>query len=287
MKNLFLSLIIFGGICSVTAQDVNDYKYVIVPESFDFLKEKNQYQLNALTKFLFEKHGFEVFMSKDEKPEDLKRNSCLALDANVKNESGLLKTKLVVTLEDCNDHIVFTSKEGRSKKKKYKPARHEALRDAFTSIEELNYSYRANQNEITAPTSADGTKENIQNDKIKPKEAKEAEVAKSVPDKDPVETPVKESEIVEKEARAKDQVYLKDETIFYLENTNNGYVLFQKGMAEPFASLIESENSTGYIYSSVTKQGMAYFDDDENLVIEYFDRNENKTVKTVYTLQDQ
>ena len=32
---------------------------------------------------------------------------------------------------------------------------------------------------------------------------------------------------------------------------------------------------------------MAYFDESGNLVVEYFDRNQNKSVKTVYELQAQ
>ena len=41
---------------------LNDYKYVIVPNSFDFLKSKDQYQLNSLTKFLLNKNGFTAIM---------------------------------------------------------------------------------------------------------------------------------------------------------------------------------------------------------------------------------
>jgi hypothetical protein len=37
-------------------RNVNDYKYVIVPEKFDFQKEPNQFKLNQLTKFLLKKY---------------------------------------------------------------------------------------------------------------------------------------------------------------------------------------------------------------------------------------
>ena len=34
-------------------QTVNDYSFIEVPELFEFLRGKDQYQLNSLTKFLF------------------------------------------------------------------------------------------------------------------------------------------------------------------------------------------------------------------------------------------
>ena len=43
-------------------ENVNNYKYIIVPKKFDFLKEENQYRVNTFTKFLFEKQGFKMLL---------------------------------------------------------------------------------------------------------------------------------------------------------------------------------------------------------------------------------
>jgi hypothetical protein len=143
---LLLSLLftVFIG-SSLISQSVNDYKYVIVPEKFDFLKEKDEYQLNSLTTFLFNKYGFEAYVEKASNlPLDYKRNGCNTLRADIVESSGMLRTKLQVKLIDCNDAVVFVSEEGSSKLKEYKKSYHEALRRAFESIEELNYAYQEN-----------------------------------------------------------------------------------------------------------------------------------------------
>lgn len=143
---LFTLILSCFFIASLFSQNsINNYKYVIVPYKFDFLKAKNQYQLNDLTKFLFDKYGFEALMEGSDYPADLMANRCLALKSDVFKDSGMFKTKLKVELKDCNDKIVYTSKIGESRVKEFKTAYNLALRDAFKSIEALNYKYEPNE----------------------------------------------------------------------------------------------------------------------------------------------
>jgi len=121
--------------------ELDQYKYVIVPTSYEFSKEPDQYRLNSLTKFLFEKQGFIVLMSNEAIPQDLINNGCLALRANVNKVSGLLKTKLQIQLLNCYQEVVLLSKIGESRDKNYMVAYNLALRDAFTSFDRLYYSY--------------------------------------------------------------------------------------------------------------------------------------------------
>ncbi|UNZ00395.1 hypothetical protein MQE36_08655 [Zhouia spongiae] len=125
---------------------VNEYKYVVVPKKFDFLKEENQYRMNTMTKFLLEESNFNAVYS-DEMPADLKNNPCQGLKVDVINDSGLFTTKLKVVLKDCGDRIVYTSEEGKSKIKEYQGAYHEALRGAFKSLKALNYAYQPKEGE--------------------------------------------------------------------------------------------------------------------------------------------
>ena len=60
-------LMYFTGIAQ---KNINDYKYIIVPKTFDFLNSEDQYQLNSLTKFLFNKYDFEAYFVDDDFPED-------------------------------------------------------------------------------------------------------------------------------------------------------------------------------------------------------------------------
>jgi len=141
----FPVIILFFIVSSIFAQNnINNYKYVVVPNKFDFLKEKDQYQINSLTKFLFNKYGFEAIMAGSEYPEDLILNRCLGLKPNVIKDSGMFKTKLIIELSNCNDKVIYTSAVGESRAKDYKTAYNLALRDAFKSIKALNYKYVPN-----------------------------------------------------------------------------------------------------------------------------------------------
>lgn len=133
------------------AQSVNDYKYIIVPEKFDWLKEANEYNLNTLTKMVFEKYGWQVYHPNQQMPDDLALDRCKALYANILNESGLLSTGLTIELKDCNGKTVFTSAEGKSKEKSYQKAYYGALREASVSVGQLNYKYSGKQTAKPSP----------------------------------------------------------------------------------------------------------------------------------------
>ena len=146
-KITFVFLFLCGTI--VWGQNLNSYKYVIVPDYYTFLKGQDQYQLNSLTKFLFNKYGFEAYLINDEYPVDLLPRSCKALYANVESETNFLITKLKVTLSDCEGEVLYISEVGRSKEKEYKKAYHLALRAAFESIQELKYIYKPEKEDTT------------------------------------------------------------------------------------------------------------------------------------------
>ena len=133
-------------------ESVNAYKYVIVPTSYNFLNEPDQYQINSLTKFLFEKHGFTTLMADAEFPEDLNNNRCLGLYADVEKHKAFLNTKLQVHLKDCNNKTVLSSSIGESREKEYDKVYNLALRAAFKSFDDLNYSYLPNSNSALKST---------------------------------------------------------------------------------------------------------------------------------------
>lgn len=155
MKSI-LSICVFLLVFNIkgfSQQNVNAYKYVVVPNSFNFLNEPNQYQTNALAKFLFEKYGFNALMAEDEFPEDLNNNRCLALYADVEKRKAFLNTKLQVHLRDCNNKVVFSSDIGQSREKEFDKVYNLALRDAFESFETLNYTYEPHAKILAQSTS--------------------------------------------------------------------------------------------------------------------------------------
>lgn len=123
------------------AQSINDYKYIIVPEKYEWLKEPNEYNLNSLTKMIFEKNGWQVFYPNQKMPDELALDRCKALYANLDEKGGMLNTVIIISLKDCNGTTVFTSAEGKSKQKEYRKAYYEALREASQSVNQLNYKY--------------------------------------------------------------------------------------------------------------------------------------------------
>jgi len=144
MKRSFLFICLFivaGTFMSLAQENLNGYKYIIVPKQFEFQKSKDQYQINSLTKFLFERAGFKSIFSEDPYPADLAKNPCLGLKALVVNEKSFLNTKMYIEFYDCQNKVVYATDLGRSKEKEYKKAYHQAIRNTFVAIDTLGYKY--------------------------------------------------------------------------------------------------------------------------------------------------
>jgi len=112
-------------------KNVNDYKYVIVKEKLDLAKSNDEYQTSSLTKFLLKKKGFVVFKSDENLPEELSKNRCLALTADVIDKSSMLTVKTYILLKDCYNKEVYRSEIAKSKIKDYKKGYHESIRRAY------------------------------------------------------------------------------------------------------------------------------------------------------------
>ncbi|MCF6167561.1 hypothetical protein [Lutibacter sp.] len=141
----YLSVVLFTT-AMFAQKSVNNYKYVIVPNRFEFQTKTEQYQLNSLTKFLFNKAGFNVFLSSDEMPKEVIQNNCSTLVGNVVDDSNMFTTKLKIQLVDCYNKTIFETLVVKSKEKDFKTAYHKAIRKAFEEINSLNYSYQPIEN---------------------------------------------------------------------------------------------------------------------------------------------
>lgn len=143
-----LHFICFFLSISIYAQKVNTYKYVVVPDKYDVMKTADQHQVNALSKFLLEKYGFEAYFESDEKPFTMEDAACAILYADLQNDSNFIQTRVSFLLKDCEGKTIFKTTQGRSKKKEYEQAYNEALRDAFEDIKDLQYRYDGISNEV-------------------------------------------------------------------------------------------------------------------------------------------
>ena len=105
-----------------------------MPAQFDFLREKDEYRINNLTKMLFEKYGFKVFFDTDQLPDEITDSNCDKLYADVISSGNFIRTKSQVILKDCKKNTVYKSVVGTSKEKEYKVAYTQALRGAFSLL---------------------------------------------------------------------------------------------------------------------------------------------------------
>lgn len=276
MKKIYLILIGLIIFFPVSAQEVNSYRYVVVPNKYEFTKEADKYQVNSLTEFLFHKYGFDAYLEEEELPDEIGQDQCSGLYADVEDNSGLFVTRLTVILKDCRNNKIFVSEEGASRSKDYKTAYHEALRQAFESIGKLNYSYEP-ENSVASEDKIADTTATVPEKKIV--------VVTAIPEV-PVEEIASEKEASEATLNSEEMEFARDGISYNLKKYDKGFNFFQKGMAEPFASLIPSNNNNNFIYSSVRDQGIASFDKDGNLVVEIFERGTNSVQTRTYTLRD-
>ncbi|MDB2606489.1 hypothetical protein N9Y48_01785 [Zobellia sp.] len=149
MKHLLLACFFMVSLMGMAQDQLNNYKYIIVPKKFDGFKKENQHQTSTLMKYLLTKEGF-LTVYDDELPSELNNNRCLGLTANLLDDSSMFTTKTGVVLKDCKEQEVFATAIGKSKKKDYKQSYGEALRNAFKSFNTINYSYNE-KNDKTAP----------------------------------------------------------------------------------------------------------------------------------------
>ncbi|KAF2513014.1 hypothetical protein E0W72_00910 [Flavobacterium arcticum] len=149
---LFCLLLTFSAF---SQKKLSDYKYMIVPERFEFQKATGEYNLNQLTKGIFEKKGFTVFLSSDILPENLAFDRCKLLYANVQEESSMFKTELTITVKDCSGKVLFATEKGVSKEKEIQRAYYEALREASRWVDTMVYDYNGNTQAKVATNTAE------------------------------------------------------------------------------------------------------------------------------------
>ncbi|WP_428742983.1 hypothetical protein [Tenacibaculum sp.] len=240
-KILFIAL--FISTASFAQKSINNYKYIIVPSKFEFVKGKDKYQTSSLTKFLFNKYGFTAFLDDEQLPKEVANNRCLTLTGTVKDNSSMFTTKSIIELRDCYNKVVFTSQEGKSKEKEYKKAYQEAIRNAFKSIEALKYKYVPLQEEVVKTES---TSDVIT--AVKVVENKSVEVKN---DKNIVEALYAQST-----ANGFQLVNMKPEVVFQVLKTN-------------VKDIFVIKDKNGILYKNGNSWFAEYYDNDIKMIKEY------------------
>ena len=122
------------------AQSVNNYKAVIVPLKFDFIRTNNQYRLCTISKANLINAGFAVFYANEILPKEYS-DRCDLLYYDIVKENAFLATKFHIELKDCSGNLVYKSETGYTKEKDTELAYADALNKAFVSVNNLHYKY--------------------------------------------------------------------------------------------------------------------------------------------------
>lgn len=240
-------------LCSVVgfAQSINDYKAVIIPLKYEFMKTDNQYRLATLSKQNLTKAGFEAFYSNEQLPDGY-TDRCQVLYIDVVKDNAFLVTKLIVQLKDCFGQIVYTSEVGKSREKEYEIAYKEALDNAFKSVSALHYKYSGN------PVATSKT----------PAPAKAAVATTAV-------TTVAATQI-----SASASPDLKDPNLLYAQPTESGYQLIDK-TPKVVMKLFKTSQPNVYIATKDNVQGSLILKEDGQWYFESYQNDKLVSEKIV------
>lgn len=187
------------------AQKVSDYKYIALPEKFSGFKN-DQYKLDILlSKSLKQKQYVVVTRNRSQWMAEANSNPCSVLNADVINDSGFLRNKIVLEFKDCNGKVI-ASQKGSTSIKEYEPGYQDALRQAL----------------VTVPVSS-------------PKEIETTQVA--VQEVQPSES-VKEFPVQKAESSSNESVKFVNAklTLQKIQINNNQFILVRENSSIPFAT---------------------------------------------------
>ena len=139
MKKVIVLLLFVN--CTL-AQNLNSYKYVLLPSRFSCQTEVDQYNLNSLMRMILEKNGFQVYLDNEKFSDDFATDNCNKLYADLDVQNSMFVTKVKIVLKDCKNNIIFISSQGKSIEKNQTIAFSQALRTASQSLETEKHLYK-------------------------------------------------------------------------------------------------------------------------------------------------
>ncbi|MCY0971094.1 hypothetical protein [Chryseobacterium wangxinyae] len=115
------------------AQKVSDYKYVALPEKFSGFKN-DQYKMDVLLAKSLKQKQYIVFSgNRSQWSSEGNSNPCGVLNADVINDSGFLRNKVILEFKDCNGKVV-SSYKGSSSIKDFEEGFQDALKQALIAV---------------------------------------------------------------------------------------------------------------------------------------------------------
>ena len=185
----------------------------------------------------------------------------MSLFASVKEESGFLTLKNIIEIKDCYGKIIYTSKVGKTKLKDYKKGYQDAIRRAYETMEDFEYSYN--------PTLVSEEK----------KVEKEEIIAKNISDEVVSNVVVSPKVIITSEDKNTETTKGKNLTTLYAQAIENGFQLVN---TKPEVIFILLKTNVKDTYLIKDKNG-SFYKKDALWVAEYY--VDNKLVKEEYQVK--
>ncbi len=135
----YIILISLFFCCLLSAQELKDYKYIEVPNQYEFQHEPNEFRLNDLAVFELEKKGYTAFKSTSVQPLDKNKGTCNTLLMDI-DKSGAFSRSFVLHFKNCEGEIVYSSIKGTGREKNNRKAYFTAMREAIRSMPEAKPS---------------------------------------------------------------------------------------------------------------------------------------------------
>lgn len=222
-------------------QKVSDYKYISLPVKFETFKEDFGLA-DLLTKTLRSKNYTVIPSDKLQWPAEAQANPCNVLMADVVNDSGFLRNKVLLQFKDCNSKVISSAK-GASSIKDFKEGYQDALKQTFVSLSPAN--------PITQPVIA---QVNVQ----------ETEVTAQPVDNNRTSVPVDNSAVRFTNGKTDLQKIQIDNTQFILVNSNS---------SSPFATFKTTTKSDVFRVKLQDGESTLGYYENGNIVIEILQPN--------------
>ncbi len=251
---VLLCVLLVASVSKITAQnnfqELNNYKFVVVPLEYKLFEEENKYLLNSLTKHLLNQAGFTTYVETDPKLANMQLDRCVGLYADITGTPKDLfsfNTILQLQLKDCKGNIIYETPPGKSKLKEYKEAYQEALREAGSILSNFNYAYNGGEGYFETRKRVVSTEDNVR------------------------ETPLDRSTFFD---------YRFGGNLYNIQKIEAGYILESKSTKEKLAHLHYNENQN-ILYNSKKINGTATLENGD-IIVEYFDVDAGRLKKLVF-----
>lgn len=230
-------------------QKLNDYHFILIPQQFEFQKQKDEFRLNTYMRHLFNQSGFNAIY--DVEMDGLPR--CEGLFLELKENNSMFLTKLSIHIKDCQGNEIYVSEEGASRAKDYETAYKEAFDKAFKDIPKLG---------------------------IQQKDFKKLANA--------TERQTTSPEIVSLSPEASDMsLFYRNGKNYLLKKADKGWELYEVAGVENIltAKLMPVNKADFYLFVKQGFNALASFDENGNLVVEGVDAEDN-AIEQLYHLKN-